>query len=157
MKTDTNHYFKPIKKVCGVPMVAQQLRIQCCYCCGSSSLPGLGTSASHGYGQKKKFVKLTECCKPTIIKKKKKTVCDVYQSHSGKKHHLKKKNYTEEQGSFKVPFIFDHCSVFEFNIVSLKISDISRFPTYLSCWTSVRLNLAAFPGFCGTIICIITS
>ena len=33
-------------------LVASQLRIQSCHCYGAGSIPGLGTSRCHGYGQK---------------------------------------------------------------------------------------------------------
>ena len=37
-------------RVSGVPWWLIRLRIQCCHCCGSGSIPGLG--ACHEHGQK---------------------------------------------------------------------------------------------------------
>lgn len=41
-------------RITGVPRWLRGLRVRCCHYCGSGSLPGPGTSACDGRGQKKK-------------------------------------------------------------------------------------------------------
>ena len=44
--------FKAI--ILGVPLWLSRLRIQCCHCCGASSIPGWGTLHVRGTAKKKK-------------------------------------------------------------------------------------------------------
>ena len=47
-----NYAVQPFSKSSGAPCWHRRLRIRRCHCCGSGSIPGLGTSACHGPGQK---------------------------------------------------------------------------------------------------------